>query len=308
MRRYTATKSKQAQWLFMVLMYAVMVGVSFVALWITWKFDPKPLHYGIALGSIALFGFMGVGSVYFYLLTLAVYEADDTEIIQRSVFGMRRMRWRDVTQLKEGSGTRDSVVTLTDSGDQKLSIQLTTMGDTGEELRVFIVARLEALRARQTDDFAAQEQTLGTTPRGMRLGDGRSFETITLRGDGKRMQYASTMADYPLLRATLLRNVPPEAIQHGERDRISYGRLQNRIVLIVLSVCCTYLVGMGIWFLYGSIKKIERIERLAKNGVYTMARVTGDDCGCSSGYLNDASLASIGVFGHARSPVLMNWS
>jgi hypothetical protein len=332
------------------------------------------LYYGMALACIVLFGGMGIGSAYLFLQTLTVYEADDAEIIERSVFGMRRMRWRDVSQLNEGSGTNDSEIVLADNGGQKLTIRFRNLEKFGEGLRALILERLEALRARQTEDFGAHERTLAVAPHRMLLlfvcigcvllaaffavyflahdptlripfgalgvcgavmllltacirmrritfsrqevreswiwsekrlplhqvesvflyqtsTQNGSFEMITLRGNGKRMQFASTMPDYPLLRAVLLKNVPPEAIQNGESDRVAYERLQNRVVLGILAVGCVYFVGMGISLLSSGVQKIERIERLAKQGVYTTARVTGKDCGCGNTYLKEVTYA-----------------
>ena len=90
------------------------------ALYDALKHHSQPGTYGVALACIALFGLMGSGSISYLIATFTIYEADDSQIIQRSLFHIRRMQWRDVVKLNEGSGTADSSMTLTDNGGQKL--------------------------------------------------------------------------------------------------------------------------------------------------------------------------------------------
>lgn len=375
MQRFAGSKSSKFEWLFCVLAYAGMMGLGFFGLYDADRHSPHPGYFGVCLASIGLFGVIGAGAIAYFLIVHTVYEADDAELIQRGAFGrIRRMRWRDIAQMNERSGIHDSSITLTDNGGEKMRIQLSLLEESGAGLRALIIDRLQALRDRQADDFAAQERTLGVAPRGstlllatigfllliiaagihhfayeptvipicimlavlglafllltgliatksvtfsrqevrerwlwsekrlrlhdvesifvhMPVSDTGSYETITLCGSGRRLQFGSTMPDYPLLRDSLLRSVPSEAIRSGERNRIGFDAKQNRIMLTILSVCCVYLVGAGIWFLCGAITKFNRIDRLAKQGVFTTARVTGDDCGCSDGYLKEVKYA-----------------
>jgi hypothetical protein len=351
-KRYIGSKAYQAHWLFILVLYAFFIGLGFYFLWDAWKHHPQPMHYGMALIFIALFSTMGGGSVPFFLNTLTSYEVDDTEIVQRRAFGIRRMRWRDVVQLREGGGARDGGMLLVDNGGQQLGIQFGTLADNGQGLRDTIVARLERLRARQIEEFAAQEQTLDSAPRasasalavvgivlilisfamflvaddriripafgmlGMGLlilvvtgyvltrritisarevrirqpwgekrlllhqvesvfvyqdsAQGNGFETITLCGNGTKMQFVSNMPDYPLLREAILRSVPSEALHHGERDRAGHDRDQTRSAVIILSVCCTMFVGMAT---YGLYREVTDIQRLAAHGAIWHSQV-----------------------------------
>jgi hypothetical protein len=118
-------------------------------------------------------------------------------------------------------------------------------------------------------------------------GQSNSFETLTVRGNGVKVQFVANMPDYPLLRAAILKSVPPEAIQHGVPERIAYDQRQTREAVTILAVCSSCIVAFAAWGLNQEVAVIHRIERLAKHGVYTSATITGYDNGGDKPYLTD---------------------
>src|SRR4051812_41429854 len=107
MQRFAGSKSSKAEWVVCVVLYAAMVGLGVFGLYDAWKHHSPPTYYAVSLLAITLSGGMGALSIPYLLKTFAVYEADDAELIQRGVLGIKHMRWRDIAQLNERSGIHD---------------------------------------------------------------------------------------------------------------------------------------------------------------------------------------------------------
>src|SRR5437868_6846116 len=115
MHRFVGSRSSKLEWIFNMLVCAVMGGALFTALHNAWKHGPQPILYGLALACILLIGGLSAWSVHNLLDTFTVYEADETDLTQRDVFGTRHMRWRDIVRLHERLDMHDSQVALVDS-------------------------------------------------------------------------------------------------------------------------------------------------------------------------------------------------
>lgn len=347
--------------------YAFFAAFAGTALWFL-IFPTKSVSgnpTSLLVVAVGLFGLMSAAMLPYVLRSFTVYETDDEQLVERSLFATRRLRWRDIAEYDEGGGTSVSRITLIDNGGARFSIPFDLLLARGKGLREQIDTRLTPLRKRQADEFAASERTLRRTPLwsaavlggvgalfiigavclfvtlhdGSRVGlslmlgvlggllaglggysfgqrlilskqelrlvspfgerrialenvesvflyetktKDQTFELMTLTAGGVKTRLTSTMPDYPLVRAAILQNVPPEAIQHGARDREVYDRQQKRTVLWIVSVCSVLLAGIGCWFSVNFYSKVQRIERLARYGVQTTAQVTGRDCGCGS--------------------------
>src|SRR5580700_9002158 len=112
MQQYRMSKSVRNSWAAWPIMIAIMLAVHVGDLWSRIQQDGFFTRDNLLIFGI-LFVIATAAALSSCLYSRTVYEADENEIVKRTVLGETRIQWREVEKVAGGE-TKFAPVTLTD--------------------------------------------------------------------------------------------------------------------------------------------------------------------------------------------------